>query len=130
MIRQVTCGSFARFWTHLKCASVQFGLVAVAAVLACLLVTTGCAGHARIHYVSYDYFTWNSQEAIVYSQWEHDNHREHVDFTELSNTGQNVLREKCVIREEDRSVRTSFCGHLASGNDSFSVLRLAPLNSL
>jgi hypothetical protein len=64
----------------------RFSLVAVAAVLACALLTTGCASRARVHYVPYDYFTWNSQEAIVYSQWERETNREHTDFTVLSNT--------------------------------------------
>jgi hypothetical protein len=63
-----------------------FSRFSIAAVLASALLATGCAGRARVRYVPYDYFTWNSQEAIVYSQWEHEAHRAHVDFTVLSNT--------------------------------------------
>jgi len=60
--------------------------LAIAAVFAAAFLATGCAGRARVHYVPYNYFSWNNQEAISYSQWEHDTHREHVDFTLRSNT--------------------------------------------
>jgi hypothetical protein len=63
-----------------------FSSLSMATVLAAALLATGCAGRARVRYVPYNYFSWNSQEAIVYSQWEHDTHREHVDFTLRSNT--------------------------------------------
>jgi|HubBroStandDraft_4_1064222.scaffolds.fasta_scaffold531042_1 hypothetical protein len=66
-----------------------FSRFSIAAGVASALLATGCAGRARVHYVPYDYFTWNSQEAIVYSQWEHDTHREHIDFTVLSDADMN-----------------------------------------
>jgi hypothetical protein len=64
----------------------RFSSVIIAAELACLLLAAGCASRLRVRYVPHDCFTWNSQEAIANSQWEHETHREHVDFTVLSNT--------------------------------------------
>jgi ABC-type uncharacterized transport system auxiliary subunit len=58
--------------------------LAVASVLACALLLTGCV--ARAKYKPYDYFSWSHQEAIQYARWEHDTHREHVDFTVRSDT--------------------------------------------
>jgi hypothetical protein len=47
--------------------------------------TTGCVSHARV-YVPYDYVSWNNREAILYPQWEHDTHRDQLEFTLRSNT--------------------------------------------
>jgi hypothetical protein len=62
----------------------RFSSVVIAAELACALLTTGCAARARASYVPYDYFSWNSQVATAYNHWEHDTHREHLDFTLLN----------------------------------------------
>jgi hypothetical protein len=36
--------------------------------------------------VPYDYVSWNNREAILYPQWEHDTHRDQLEFTLRSNT--------------------------------------------
>jgi hypothetical protein len=63
------------------------------AVLASALLATGCAVRARAHYAPYDYFSWNSKVAIDYNQWEHDTHREHVDFTLVSDVDMRAFWE-------------------------------------
>ena len=62
-----------------------FKRFSIAATLAAALLGTGCAGRVRVHYVPYDYFSWNPQVDIDYTRWEHETHREHVDFTVVSN---------------------------------------------
>jgi hypothetical protein len=62
-----------------------FSRVYIAAVLASALLAVGCAGRTRVHYVPYDYFSWNPQVNVDYTRWEHDTHREHVDFAVVSN---------------------------------------------
>ena len=62
-----------------------FSRFSIAAVLASALLATGCAARSRV-YAPYNYFSWNNREAIFLSQWEHDTHREHVDFTVLSDS--------------------------------------------
>ena len=57
----------------------------LAAVLASALLATGCA---RVRYSPsfYNYVSWSHQEGVYYAQWEHDTHREHVDFIVRSDT--------------------------------------------
>jgi hypothetical protein len=71
----------------------RFPLVAIAAVLASTLLPTGCVGRPRISYIPYNYYSWNHHEAVYYSQWEHDTHRDHVDFTVLSDADMRTFWE-------------------------------------
>jgi hypothetical protein len=58
-----------------KCAPI---VLAVAIFLPVLI--TGCTVHARVYDPYYrDYHDWNG-ETVYYNQWEHDTHRDHVDF--------------------------------------------------
>ena len=58
--------------------------LAIAAVLlASSLLASACAARAPA-YRPYDYFSWSHQEALYYSQWERDTHRQHLDFTVCS----------------------------------------------
>ena len=51
------------------------------AALATSLFSAGCAVHTRV-YDGYngDYHSWNGHEVVYYNQWEHNTHRDHVDF--------------------------------------------------
>jgi hypothetical protein len=54
-------------------------LLLVAATVSPLLLA-GCAVHARVYDPYYhDYHAWGGETAY-YNQWEHDTHRDHVDF--------------------------------------------------
>jgi hypothetical protein len=53
----------------------------LAVALASPVIITGCAEHARYYDASYnDYHTWNHSEVVYYDRWEHETHRDHVDF--------------------------------------------------
>jgi len=52
----------------------------LAAIFALPLLLGGCAVHARVYDPYYhDYHPWNG-ESGYYVQWEHDTHRDHMDF--------------------------------------------------
>jgi hypothetical protein len=52
--------------------------------LATALFSTGCEARVRVYDPYYhDYHPW-APEAGYYSQWEHDNHRDHMDFDKRS----------------------------------------------
>ena len=61
-----------------------FGNVAVmilALGLGAAVVIGGCEGEVRYYDAGYgDYHTWNHGEVVYYNNWEHETHREHVDF--------------------------------------------------
>jgi hypothetical protein len=58
----------------------QFSKLALAAAVALPVFIAGCAVHARVYDPYYhDYHGWNG-EVVYYNQWEHDTHRDHVDF--------------------------------------------------
>jgi hypothetical protein len=58
----------------------KFTPVLFAAALAVPLLTTGCETRARVYDPYYgDYHVW-SGETTYYGRWEHDTHRDHVDF--------------------------------------------------
>lgn len=61
----------------------------LAAALASSVLIAGCATHAR-YYDSYhsDYHTWDHNEVVYYSQWEHDTHRNHQDFAKRNEAEQ------------------------------------------
>ncbi|MGA2889308.1 MAG: hypothetical protein ABSE51_14760 [Terracidiphilus sp.] len=49
-------------------------------ILATALFSTGCEGNVRVYDPYYhDYHEW-APESGYYSQWEHDTHRDHMDF--------------------------------------------------
>jgi hypothetical protein len=56
----------------------------LATAVALPVLTTGCAVHARVYDPYYhDYHPWGG-EVTYYSQWEHDTHRDHVEFNARS----------------------------------------------
>ena len=59
-----------------------FGALLLAAALASSLASVGCAEHHYRVYDPYytDYHVWNHDEVVYYNRWEHDTHRDHVDF--------------------------------------------------
>ena len=61
----------------------------LSAALASATLLSGCAVHARIYDPYYrDYHTWNDHEAVYYSQWEHETHRDHLDFKSRNDADQ------------------------------------------
>ena len=59
--------------------NVAVGLLTVA--LAGPVLIAGCEGEVRTYGAGYgDYHTWNHSEVVYYNNWEHETHREHVDF--------------------------------------------------
>jgi hypothetical protein len=60
----------------------------LAAAIAAPAFTAGCAVHARVYDPYYhDYHAWGTEEPY-YSQWEHDTHRQHEDFSKRSTADQ------------------------------------------
>jgi hypothetical protein len=54
--------------------------IVLAASLVSPVFVSGCAAHVRVYDPYYrDYHDWNG-ETVYYNQWEHDTHRDHVDF--------------------------------------------------
>jgi hypothetical protein len=54
------------------------------ALLATALFTIGCEARVRVYDPYYhDYHAW-APESGYYAQWEHDNHRDHMDFGKRS----------------------------------------------
>jgi hypothetical protein len=52
----------------------------LAAAFVSALLMGGCAVHARVYEPYYhDYHGWD-HETVYYGQWEHDTHRDHVEF--------------------------------------------------
>jgi hypothetical protein len=63
----------------------QFVSLSFAAVLASAVLVAGCAAHVRVYDPYYhDYHAWNDHETVYYGQWEHDTHRDHVEFNARS----------------------------------------------
>jgi hypothetical protein len=59
-------------------------LILLGAAFAAPLLTTGCEAHARAYDPYYgDYHVW-SGETAYYGRWEHDTHRDHMDFNKRS----------------------------------------------
>jgi hypothetical protein len=62
-----------------------FSLILMASTMAVPVFITGCATHAEAGYRVYDpyygdYHTWDNGEAVYYSRWENETHRNHEDF--------------------------------------------------
>jgi hypothetical protein len=65
-------------------------LICLAGVLSVPLLF-GCSDHEyRVYDPGYrDYHTWNHDEDVYYGRWEHDTHRDHVDFRKRSDADKN-----------------------------------------
>lgn len=51
------------------------------------LLLSGCT--ARVTYYDpyyHDYHRWDNHEVVLYGQWEHDTHRDHVEFNQRNDT--------------------------------------------
>lgn len=58
----------------------KLNLFFVAAVFAASLLSAGCTGSVRVYDPYYhDYHTWAGENGY-YVQWEHDTHRDHMEF--------------------------------------------------
>jgi len=56
-------------------------VVLAAAVGGAVFVVSGCEGQVRYYDAGYnDYHVWNHGEVVNYNRWEHETHRDHVDF--------------------------------------------------
>ena len=51
----------------------KLGRFLIVAALTIPLLGTGCAGHRQV-------YAWGPGEQPYYAQWEHDTHRNHVDW--------------------------------------------------
>ena len=59
----------------------NFALAVLAVALAGPVLIAGCEGEVRYYDADYhDYHRWNHGEVVYYNNWEHETHREHVDF--------------------------------------------------
>jgi len=62
----------------------SFARVLLATAIAAPTLATGCAAHVGVYDPYYhDYHNWNG-EVVYYNQWEHDTHRDHVEFKDRS----------------------------------------------
>jgi hypothetical protein len=55
----------------------RLGRLLLASTLIIPLFGTGCAEHRRV-------YAWGPGETIYYGQWEHDTHRQHIDYERRS----------------------------------------------
>jgi hypothetical protein len=59
----------------------NLAVLALAMGLSGAVVIGGCEGQVRYYDAGYnDYHTWNHGEVVYYNNWEHETHRDHVDF--------------------------------------------------
>ena len=59
-----------------------------AAAIALPILCTGCTGTVRVYDPYYhDYHGWAAEEPY-YNQWEHDTHRDHVEFAKRNKDDQ------------------------------------------
>jgi hypothetical protein len=59
----------------------NFAAVLLALALGGPVFIAGCAEHTRYYDPYYsDYHDWNHSEVVYYDRWEHETHRDHVDF--------------------------------------------------
>ena len=66
----------------------RFAPMVLAAAIALPVLCTGCTGTVRVYDPYYhDYHGWAAEEPY-YTQWEHDNHRDHQDFNKRSKADQ------------------------------------------
>jgi hypothetical protein len=58
-------------------------MFALTVALSAPILIGGCSGGGSYRtYDPYynDYHVWNNDEVVYYNRWEHDTHRDHVDF--------------------------------------------------
>jgi hypothetical protein len=56
-------------------------MFALTVALSAPIMIAGCSGGYRTYDPYYnDYHVWNNDEVVYYNRWEHDTHRDHVDF--------------------------------------------------
>lgn len=59
----------------------NLAVIILAMGLGAAVVIGGCEGEVRTYDAGYgDYHTWNHGEVVYYNNWEHETHRDHVDF--------------------------------------------------
>jgi hypothetical protein len=73
----------------MRTLSHTFAWLLMATLLAVPAMVGGCAARVSAGYRPYDpyyndYHTWDNNEVVFYSQWEHDTHRDHRDFRKRS----------------------------------------------
>ncbi len=62
----------------------RFAPMLFAAAIAIPVLCNGCAARVRVYDPYYhDYHVW-AAETPYYTQWEHDTHRDHMDFAKRS----------------------------------------------
>jgi hypothetical protein len=82
----VACGGRVReylSWEELLMRSVSrnFTVAVLTIALAGPVFIGGCEGEVRYYDADHhDYHRWNHGEVVYYNNWEHETHREHVDF--------------------------------------------------
>lgn len=70
----------------MRSLSQRLASLLMAAVVIVPLLCGGCAAHVRVYDPYYhDYHVW-ATETPYYTQWEHDTHRDHVEFNQRSDT--------------------------------------------
>jgi hypothetical protein len=58
-------------------------MFALTVALSAPILIGGCSGggyHRSYDPYYNDYHVWNNDEVVYYNRWEHDTHRDHVDF--------------------------------------------------
>lgn len=72
----------------MRLLSRSFAGLLLAAVCASPVLMTGCAVHARVYDPYHnDYHPWGG-EVVYYQNWEHETHRDHVDFNKRNKDDQ------------------------------------------
>ena len=63
----------------------KFGRFLLAAVLTIPLLTTGCAVHRP--------YAWGPGQQAYYVRWEHDTHRNHIDYDKRDKSDQRAYQK-------------------------------------
>jgi hypothetical protein len=72
----------------MRLLSRNFASLLLSAALTTPVFMAGCAVHARVYDPYYhDYHPWGG-EVVYYQNWEHDTHRDHVEFNKRSSADQ------------------------------------------
>jgi hypothetical protein len=82
-------GLFVREQQLMRDLSGNFAAMVLAVALVGPVFIAACEGEVRTYGVGYgDYDTWNHHEVVYYNNWEHETHRDHVDFAKRSDAEQ------------------------------------------
>ena len=66
----------------------SFATILLAATIASPVLLAGCSAHVRVYDPYYhDYHAWDG-EVVYYNQWEHDTHRDHLEFNKRNSDDQ------------------------------------------